>query len=199
MKTRESNPQSLPVRRRQSGFLWKLVRELVIHLVPTVSSLCIIAFWAPVPDRQQDAFSDNNKHSKLDTCREVDSQSLLRAARKSRSTAFCSSVWNFSLYSFAFPCVSRPNLRATTSLLSVGFFGLQTLQIAASALRSFFFLERSFPRVPRLVVLLRGSERGWAVQKESDLWTTGTCSIKLIKWPCWIKNCRASGHLRLRI
>ena len=54
-------------------------------------------------------------------------------------------------------CSSRPNLRAMTSLLSVGFFGLQILQFATQGddLIDFVlivFFELPLPRVPRLVV-----------------------------------------------
>ena len=114
---------------------------------------------------------------------------------------------NFSLYSFAFPSARAARIsgsarrRACWALDFSAFKPSRSRRRAMilSAMRSLFFFERSFSRVPRLVVLLRGSERGWAVQQESDLWTTGTCSIKLIKWTCWTKDCRASGELRLRI
>ena len=71
-----------------------------------------------------------------DSCRKVDLQSWLQAARtgKSRSTAFFFECMKNVPVLLCFSlCASRPNLCATTrtSLLSVGFFGLQTLQFAA--------------------------------------------------------------------
>ena len=40
-------------------------RKLAMHLVPTLSSLCVIALCPRVPDRTQDAFSATNKRSKF--------------------------------------------------------------------------------------------------------------------------------------
>ena len=42
-----------------------LDRKLAMHLVPTLSSLCVIALCPRVPDRPQDAFSATNKRSKF--------------------------------------------------------------------------------------------------------------------------------------
>ena len=104
-----------------------------------------------------------------------------------------------------FLCATRPNLRATTSLLSVGYFGLQTLQFVAQGddlvgMALIIFLW---------TVLATSTTFGCSSKWNRELmgsalsagricqWNDWTCSLEFIKWRCWTKNCRASGKLWL--
>ena len=89
----------------------------------------------------------------------AEKQSLLLAKCKSSLTIFFSIVWNFSLYSFAFPSVwgaaSCPNLHWTTSLLNFLQFLPSNPPVRSAGQYSFwlsslwllFFFELCLPQV----------------------------------------------------